>query len=545
MVIIVAATQWKHISTIINPQEENPGGNTVTATNTPPAQYTTLTNRSSKYGTAQGQIRFEGNDPRPRAERIANGKRLSEQFCVVCHLRPKPEDLAQINWTQTLPRMASWIGVQPPDEGLISPTGFERVLAAGKFPTHPMMSIRDWKDIVDYYVQSSPQRLPLPDQPPIATNLELFEPIALVEKIGATVMTVRVDHPRGGLWVVDESTKQLHRLGKDLQWQANPIQLESPAATIVTSQNGTYAPLIGSFTPGFVPQGRLVALEGSAVKPLTGILHRPTDVLPIDLNADGKEDLAVTEHGHVLGSTFWLEQTDKGYKRHTLLELPGTLNIASGHFNDDKIPDLVTLSGQAREAVHLFLSTGPGKFEHRMILPRHPAWGHAHIEVLDFNKDGHPDLLITNGDNGELVNYPPKPYNGIRLHLNDGNNNFPESFFFPQFGAYRAMAADFDGDGDLDIASISFFGRPGVSPNEGFVLLRQDAPLKFSAHTLPAGRAGRWLTMDIGDIDGDGDQDIALGAFNEGPGQKSFPPRLNALWKQQPVPVLVLRNKTK
>ena len=27
MVIIVAATQWKHISTIINPQEENPGGN--------------------------------------------------------------------------------------------------------------------------------------------------------------------------------------------------------------------------------------------------------------------------------------------------------------------------------------------------------------------------------------------------------------------------------------------------------------------------------------------------------------------------------------
>ena len=285
--------------------------------------------------------------------------------------------------------------------------------------------------------------------------------------------------------------------------------------------------------------------SGDKIESLAGVLHRPTDVLPLDLNQDGREDLAVTEHGHRIGSVFWLEKTEQGYKRHTLLELPGALNFSSGHFNNDGIPDLVTLTGQAREAVHLFLSTGPGRFEHRMILTRHPAWGHSHIEVVDFDKDSHPDLLITNGDNGESENNAPKPYHGVRLHLNDGNNNFNEAFFFPQYGAYRAMAEDFDEDGDLDIASIAYFGRYDLSPNTGFVYLQQDKPLKFTAHTLPASRSGRWLTMDTGDIDKDGDIDIVLGALNGGPVQNNLPSQFYDQWWDNPVPVLILKNRTK
>ena len=321
--------------------------------------------------------------------------------------------------------------------------------------------------------------------------------------------------------------------------------LESSAATIVPAKDGFLAPLIGTFMPAFYPQGALVRFKGDKIESLAGILHRPTDVLPLDLNQDGREDLAVTEHGNWLGSVFWLEKTEQGYKRHTLLNLPGALNFASGHFNDDGIPDLVTLTGQAREAVHLFLSTGPGEFEHRMILMRQPAWGHSHIEVVDFNKDSHPDLLITNGDNGELSNYPSKPYNGVRLHLNDGKNNFKEAFFFPQYGAYRAIAEDFDGDGDLDIASIAFFGRYDHSPDTGFVYLQQDKPLEFTAHTLPATRGGRWLTMDTGDIDKDGDIDIALGAYNLAQGEVVIPPQFSEKWKNNPVPVLILKNSTK
>ena len=459
-------------------------------------------------------------------------------------MRPTPDALAQVNWSQVLPRMAAWVGREAPGEALLNPIGFERVLAAGIFPTKPMMSARDWKDIIDYYVQTSPQKLPTTN-PQVSKNLNLFEPIKPEKIFDAAVMTVRVDHSKGGLWVVHEPSDKLYRLDPEYKWLPNPRQFDSSPATLVPTQDGILAPLIGTMFPSLVPQGSLVRFKGDKTERLTGFLHRLTDVLPADLNQDGREDLVVTEHGHMLGSVFWMEKTNEGYKRHTLLDLPGGLNIATGNFNDDNIPDLVILTGQAREAVHLFLSTSPGKFDHRMILMRHPAWGHSHIEVVDFNKDGYLDLLITNGDNGELDNFPPKPYNGVRLHLNDGKNNFNEAFFFPQYGAYRAVAKDFDGDGDLDIASIAFFGKYDISPDTAFVYLQQDKPLEFTAHTLPASRSGRWLTMDAGDIDKDGDIDIVLGAYNDGPTPKGIPPQMADQWKNNPVPVLILKNSTK
>jgi hypothetical protein len=54
---------------------------------------------------------------------------------------------------------------------------------------------------------------------------------------------------------------------------------------------------------------------------------------------------------------------------------------------------------------------------------------------------------------------------------------------------------------------------------------------------------GRWLTMEIGDIDNDGDQDIILGNFST-PGrglvnQKGYTPQ----WDKH-IPVIVLKNNS-
>ena len=544
MVLIVGVTQWDSITDLASDDERSHVHTpTVLETNTPsPARLLPPPEQRS----VKTPPLFVGTDPRPPAERIANGRRLSHIHCVVCHTRPAPETMPQRAWTEVLPRMASWIGVQAADEGLVNPTGFERVMASGLFPPKPMMSVRDWKDVVDYYIHTAPEQLPEPERPPLNENLDQFT-VAIPEKqFEASVMTVRVNHESGGLWAMDENTRLLHTLNSDLKWEGTPRPLASPASTIVPTQHGLLATLIGTFTPAYVPQGALVRLTDTGEEDLAGILHRPTTVLPVDLNADGRQDLAITEHGSVLGSAFWLEKTETGFKRHSLLELPGAITFTTADFNKDNLPDLVCVTGQAREAIHLFLSTKPGQFDHRMVLTRHPAWGHSHVEVADFNKDGHPDLLVSNGDNGEITDYPPKPYNGVRIHLNDGQNNFgPADFFYPQYGTYRAVPADFDGDGDLDIASIAFFTRPALTPKDGFVYLRQDSPMQFSAHTLPASAAGRWLTMDVGDIDQDGDLDIALGALNIGPGQKSFPSQLNAQWRANPVPVLILKNRVK
>ena len=143
MVGVVAAIQWESIVTLVSPPEEVPPPETVQT-----VAHQTIVHSLSEKEKSAGQLKFEP-DSRPNAERIANGKRLSLTFCATCHVRPAPDVFTNVHWSQTLPRMASWIGVQPPDEGLINPTGFERVLEAGVFPGEPMMSLREWKDIVD------------------------------------------------------------------------------------------------------------------------------------------------------------------------------------------------------------------------------------------------------------------------------------------------------------------------------------------------------------------------------------------------------------
>jgi hypothetical protein len=96
--------------------------------------------------------------------------------------------------------------------------------------------------------------------------------------------------------------------------------------------------------------------------------------------------------------------------------------------------------------------------------------------------------------------------------MNDGKNNFKEKLFIPFYGATKAMAYDFDGDGDLDIAAISFYDDP-KKPEQSFMYLENKGNFKFTASTTKLAAKGKWLTMDMGDIDGDGDEDIFLGSY--------------------------------
>jgi hypothetical protein len=170
-----------------------------------------------------------------------------------------------------------------------------------------------------------------------------------------------------------------------------------------------------------------------------------------------------------------------------------------------------------------------------------PVFGFAGFQLADFNRDGAPDILTANGDNGDNPT-PHKPYHGVRLYLNDGKNHFNEVWFYPMEGAYDARAADFDGDGDLDIAAIAYFPDFQKSPVEGFTYFENRGGLKFEPHLIREAEAGRWMTMDIGDLDGDGDTDIVLGSFSIGPTTISVPPSLHENWKTNGAAVLFLEN---
>src|SRR5205085_5515178 len=150
-----------------------------------------------------------------------------------------------------------------------------------------------------------------------------------------------------------------------------------------------------------------------------------------DVNGDGRDDIVLCAFGNYLGKFSWFENLGgAGYREHPLIELPGALNSLVLDVNKKGQPDLIVLMAQAREGIHLFQNQGGGEFQEQIVTNFPPVFGSTHIEVADFNKDGFPDLLVSNGDNGEYAS-PFKNYHGVRIFLNDGHNHFRPSWFFP------------------------------------------------------------------------------------------------------------------
>jgi hypothetical protein len=248
-------------------------------------------------------------------------------------------------------------------------------------------------------------------------------------------------------------------------------------------------------------------------------------------------DYLVCEFGHLAGALSWMQAIGAGkYKRHILREVPGAIKAYVQDYNHDGLPDLWVLFSQGEEGIFLFTNKGKGQFDEREVLRFSPSYGSSYFELADFNHDGQPDILYTCGDNADYSKVL-KPYHGVYIFLNDGKANFKQKYFFPVNGCYKAMARDFDQDGDLDIATISFFADYGSQPEEGFVYLENKGNFQFEAFALQESISGRWLTMDAGDLDGDGKIDLVLGNFSVGPALI----RSRTDWRTGP-PFILLRN---
>jgi hypothetical protein len=122
------------------------------------------------------------------------------------------------------------------------------------------------------------------------------------------------------------------------------------------------------------------------------------------------------------------------------------------------------------------------------------------------------DLLVVNGNNMEIKNAPLKPYHGIRvLFQKEEVLEFEERHFYPMHGAIKAIAEDFDLDGDLDMAAIAFYPDWSLDNPRTFVCLENKGAQRLQPSVPAKGHWGSWMTMDAGDFNLDGFPDILLG----------------------------------
>lgn len=487
----------------------------------------------------------------------SEGRRAALQHCQGCHVFVEPELLTKRVWRNfVFPRMGAFLGMHHAGyKSWVEAGNIEEekriIEAAGVYPNKALVPPADWDSLTAWYLRQAPDSFESVKSP-INGVSDQFEVSDLdYKRLAPTTSSVKIDEEKKRLFIGDMIRHDLHILSSTGE-RIQTIQLESPPSDFVLKDGKLWLTQMGFLFPSDVPRGELVSFpeQPGSMKFKEKFdrhllrLMRPTHINYYDFDGDGREDYFISEFGNQVGRiALYFKNKDAGFDRVILMKEPGAMTSQVHDFNRDGLMDIAIITGQNKEGVHIFYNQGKRKFKHSYAISLPPCYGSSYFELADFNGDGFMDIIATNGDNGDYF-FLLKPYHGIRIYENNGKGGFEESWFFPMNGAFKAIAEDFDQDGDLDIAAISMFADYKDQIEQGFIYLEnQGGEYNFEAKTIERVEDGRWLTMDAGDLDGDGDKDVVIGNFVQGPSKVDS--ALLESWIQKKTPILFLENKTR
>ena len=463
---------------------------------------------------------------------MVSAEAIARKVCSQCHAFPPPDVLPRKAWGTIAYEMAGLAigGIGAPKGGPPPTVDFDVDAVIHYYETHAPL------------VLPTPEPWPSPEPGPVRFARHLFRLASGPPTVGVANVAFWQLEPKGPLRIVaadmlaglvfeadptrpDEGVHPLPHVPNPCHTQAVDLDHDGRIDLLVAD--------LGDVPPGDHLKGSVVWLRHMAdgsYRPYTlaSGLPRVADVEAADFDGDGDLDLVVAAFGwREVGGIYVLEDRTTDWEhpvfvKRELDERPGAIHVPVADLNSDGRPDFVALLAQHYEEVVAFLNDGKGGFRMEVIdRAPHPAWGSSGISLVDFDKDGDLDALVTNGD--MLDDFLLKPYHGIRWLENRGGYPFVPHDLVTLPGVHRARAVDLDGDGDLDVVACAFEqfspegSPPGAFANQpSLAWLEQTTPGRFVRHTLEL--AKHHVSLDVGDYDGDGDVDIVVGNFRmEGP----------------------------
>ncbi|MEE8147033.1 MAG: VCBS repeat-containing protein [Longimicrobiales bacterium] len=448
-------------------------------------------------------------------------------ICTPCHAFPPPDSLPREAWGPMVYQMKG-----------LAMQGIGAPLSA------PGPDIGYAPDrVIQYYESVAPPSLPAPEPWPAADDdsgrfrRHTFRAkAATAEPLVASVAFLEIDGDSRPRIVATDMASGLVLSGRPAQADGRLDVLghvPHPCHSEVADLDGDgridlVVADLGGVPPGDYLRGSVVWLQRRPDGSFRSItladrLPRVADVQVADFDRDGDLDLVVAAFGwRWVGGIYLLENRTTDWTRPSFVQRvldprPGAIHVPVADLNGDGHPDFVALIAQQHETVVAFLNDGEGGFTRETIdTAPHAACGSSGLSLVDFDRDGDLDALVTNGD--MLDDFLIKPYHGIRWLENQGGFPWVPHLLAGLPGVSRARAADLDGDGDLDVVACAFVAfREGSDPPAtlgdpaSLVWLEQTEPGRFERHTLE--RAGHHVSLDVGDYDGDGDLDLVVGNF--------------------------------
>jgi hypothetical protein len=460
----------------------------------------------------------------PKGDLSPQQRQEIERFCADCHAMPGPQAFPKAAWMDEVRR------------------GFKFYANSGRSD----LAVPRVLDVARFFRDAAPDKIPLPDgavtpfpsQPRF--QRQVFPPLEPGAQPSISFLK-RLDlTPGTPPWLVACDMKS----GTVLKW--NGLQAEVPWATVGQLGHPSHAEVcdldadgaldlvvadLGTFTPSDKLAGRVVWMRRTGpltfeTRELQTGIGRVADVEPGDFDGDGDLDLIVAEFGWQKAGRILLLR-NSGSRSEPRFELEevdprhGTIHVPPTDWNGDGHLDFVALISQEHEVVETFLNDGTGKFRsERVFSADEPSWGSSGIQLVDLDRDGDLDVLCTNGDTFDSFHL--KPFHSVFWLENEGKFPFRKRHLTNLPGVHRAIAADLDNDGDLDVAACALLPGRLTRRQQGLsfdavIWLEQTAPGEFTRQALKHGGADH-AALEAVDLDDDGLLDLVVGSFAEQPG---------------------------